>query len=208
MENRFKDTYSRISIDEDRRALMEDVIRRKKGGNMAVRSGLIVVTAALATLMIIPATRTRMVNAAADLISLISASGREVTVERHSNETIVSVDYTDNNKSYTAVENGRLYLTVGDVKKDVTDKCSMTDYYRYETLNADGSKSVILVGGTVDKHGWIELIFSAKGKYITNVMDVPVDPDDPSAKDPKSWFNISMHNEGVCCGVPELDDKL
>lgn len=208
MENRFKDTYSRISIDEDRRALMEDAIRRKKGGNTAVRSGLIVVTAALATLMIIPATRTRMVNAAVDLISLISASGREVTVERHSNETIVSVDYTDNNKSYTAVENGRLYLTVDDVKKDVTDKCSMTDYYRYETLNADGSKSVILVGGTVDKHGWIELIFNAKGKYITNVMDVPVDPDDPFSKDPKAWFNISMHNEGVCCGVPELDDKL
>ena len=84
----------------------------------------------------------------------------------------------------------------------------MTDYYRYETLNADGSKSVILVGGTVDKHGWIELIFNAKGKYITNVMDVPVDPDDPFSKDPKAWFNISMHNEGVCCGVPELDDKL
>jgi len=32
------------------------------------------------------------------------------------------------------------------------------------------------------------------------VQDVPGDPD--------AWFNISMHKEGVRCGVAELDDKL
>ena len=208
MENRFKDTYNKISIDEGRRAVMEEAIRRKKNGNVAARSVLIAVTAALAVMMIIPATRTRMVNAAAGLISLFSAGGQEITVEHKNKENKVSVDYTDSNKSYTAVENGRLYMVVGDVKKDVTDQCSMTDYYRYETVNPDGGKSVILVGGTVDRHGWIELIYDANGKYVTNVMDVPGDPDDALMKDPDAWFNISMHKEGVCCGVAELDDKL
>ena len=55
---------------------------------------------------------------------------------------------------------------------DITDSCSDTDYYRYEIANTDGSKSVILIGGTIENNGWVELVFDAKGNYVFNQMNV------------------------------------
>ena len=101
--------------------------------------------------MIIPATRTQIVNAATNLIRVFTAGGQEITVEQHPDESVVSIDY-DENKSYSLVENGRLYLVVGDVKIDITDQCSETDYYRYEITTAremsllSAVRSIIPVG--------------------------------------------------------------
>ena len=200
MENQFKSTYSKIKIDDSRRTEMETVIGSKKNKNAIwIRSSL-AVAGLIAVLFIIPATRTQIVNAATNLIRVFTAGGQEITVEQHSDESVVSIDY-DENKSYSLVENGRLYLVVGDVKIDVTNQCSDTEYYRYEIVNNDGSRNVIFIGGTINNPGWVELIFDASGNYVTNHMCI-------AGYDPCIWQEQAMHNEGVPCGNWDLDKEL
>ncbi len=200
MENQFKSTYSKIKIDDSRRTEMETVIGSKKNKNAIwIRSSL-AVAGLIAVLFIIPATRTQIVNAATNLIRVFTAGGQEITVEQHPDESVVSIDY-DENKSYSLVENGRLYLVVGDVKIDVTNQCSDTEYYRYEIVNNDGSRNVIFIGGTINNPGWVELIFDASGNYVTNHMCI-------AGYDPCIWQEQAMHNEGVPCGNWDLDKEL
>lgn len=204
MENQFKHTYNKIRIDEGRRTEIEAVIGRTKDKGKAWIGTLAAAAAAIVVLMAIPSTRTQIVNAATNLIKVFTAGGQEITVEQLPNESVVSIDY-DENKEYTLVENGRLYLVVGDVKIDVTDQCSETDYYRYEIVNNDGSKNVIFIGGTVNNPGWVELIFDASGNYITNHMRITgYDPE----TEPCIWQEQAMHNEGVPCGNWELDKEF
>ena len=200
MENRFKSTYDKIQINGGRKTEIEAVIEKTKNKGKAWIGTLAAVAAALVVLMIIPATRTQIVNAATNLIRVFTAGGQEITVEQHPDESVVSIDY-DENKSYSLVENGRLYLVVGDVKIDITDQCSETDYYRYEIVNNDGSRNVIIIGGTINNPGWVELIFDASGNYVTNHMCI-------AGYDPCIWQEQAMHNEGVPCGNWELDKEL
>ena len=124
--------------------------------------------------------------------------------KRNKNAIWISIDY-DENKSYSLVENGRLYLVVGDVKIDVTNQCSDTEYYRYEIVNNDGSRNVIFIGGTINNPGWVELIFDASGNYVTNHMCITgYDPQ----TNPCIWQEQAMHNEGVPCGNWDLDKEL
>ena len=204
MENRFKSTYDKIQINGGRKTEIEAVIEKTKNKGKAWIGTLAAVAAALVVLMIIPATRTQIVNAATNLIRVFTAGGQEITVEQHPDESVVSIDY-DENKSYSLVENGRLYLVVGDVKIDVTNQCSDTEYYRYEIVNNDGSRNVIFIGGTINNPGWVELIFDASGNYVTNHMCIAgYDPQ----TNPCFWQEQAMHNEGVPCGNWELDKEL
>lgn len=206
MENQFKSTYDRITIDDNRRTEMEAVIGNAKNKGKAKIGVAAIATAAVVGLMVVPVTRTQIVNAASMLIRVFTANGQEITIEQLPDESVVSIDY-DENKDYTLVQDGRLYLVVGDTKIDVTDQCSYTEYYRYEIVNSDGSRNVIFVGGTVENPGWVELIFDSAGNYVTNHMNIK-DSGNSVDDDPNAWFNRSMHNEGVPCGVWELDKEL
>ena len=201
MENQFKSTYSKIKIDDSRRTEIETVIGSKKNKNAIwIRSSL-AVAGLIAVLFIIPATRTEIVNA---IISVFTANGQEITVEQLPNESVVVVNEVDE-KGYARVENDRLYLVVGDVKIDVTDQCSETEYYRYEIVNNDGSRNVIIIGGTINNPGWVELIFDSSGNYVTNHMCITgYDPQ----TNPCIWQEQAMHNEGVPCGNWDLDKEL
>ena len=101
-------------------------------------------------------------------------------------------------------------MVVGDVKIDVTDQCSETEYYRYEIVKSNGYRNVIFVGGTVEDYGWVELIFDNTGKYITNSMggggsaQTRFDPADNRI----TWMDLAMHSEGVPCGNWDLDKEL
>lgn len=209
MENKFKSTYGKIRIDEGRRTEMEAIIGSKKNKNAIwIRSSL-AVAGLIAVLFIIPATRTEIVNAASRIISVFTANGNEITVEQLPNESVAVVNKVDE-KGYALVENGRLFFVLGDIKTDVTDQCSETNYYRYELVNSDGSKNVIFVGGTVEDYGWVELIFDNTGKYITNSMggggsaQTRFEPEDNRI----TWKELAMHNEGVPCGNWDLDKEL
>ena len=71
-------------------------------------------------------------------------------------------------------------------------------------VNSDGSKSVNLVGGTLDRAGFVELLYDANGKYVFNKMNVPADEDGFV----QPWVNNAMNSEGVPTGDPKLDNAL
>lgn len=204
MENKFKDAYGKIMIDGCRKAEMEAVIRKKKDKSVIWTRSLLVLAGLIAVLFVIPATRTQIVNAASNFIRVFTATNQEITVEQLPDESVVTVNDIEKT-NYTLVENGRLYLVIGDIKIDVTDQCSETEYYRYEINNNDGSKNVIFIGGTIENPGWVELIFDASGSYVTNHMHI--NGYDPQYN-PCIWEEQAMHNEGVPCGNWDLDKEL
>ncbi len=161
-----------------------------------------IAAAVCAVLLCIPATRTT-VSAAIDYIkqTFHLANGTEVTYEENSEGNSIQFTIsTDDVNGYTKVENGRLYLVLGDTKKDITDQCGPDKYFRHEIKNADGSHSVILIGGTPESCGWAELFFDKNGKYVFNSMNVE-DYNDP-------WLDEALNAEDVDCGNPYLDDEL
>ncbi len=199
MENKIKETFDKIEMDTDRKDSMREVIRNKRSKNYLWIRAAACIAACMTLLFCIPTTREFIVHAAVDLMKVFyTANGNEVIYIESTQETQFVIAF-DGNKSYAKVENGRLYFTLKNETIDITDQCSDTSYYRHVLSNPDGSRSVILVGGTIDDYGWVELIFDEDGKYIFNQMDI---------KEDNTWQNLAMHNEGVPCGDPNLDDLL
>ena len=161
-----------------------------------------VAAAVCAVLLCIPATRTT-VSAAIDYLkqTFHLANGGEVIYKESSEGNSISFSITsDDDNGYTKAEDGRLYFVFGNTKEDITDKCGPDKYFRHEIQNSDGSKSVILIGGTPESHGWAELFFDKNGKYIFNNMNVD-DYNDP-------WLDTALNAEGVDSGNPYLDEQL
>ena len=139
------------------------------------------------------------VSAAAEYIRQIFHFGDGTAVEIIHEEaaTMVSYHILQDINNYVCLENGRLYFVFDNNYVDITDKISEDTYFRYEKLLDDGGKSVILVGGTLDSYGWIELLFDENGNYITNRMNVPV----PEG----AWVDKAMAGENVPTGNPFYD---
>lgn len=211
-DSKFTDLYTKTMDNVTMSQENKDVIRAKlaeqaqtgRSGHRLARVGkyAAIAAAVCAVLLCIPATRTT-VSAAIDYIkqTFHLANGTEVTYEKNSEGNSIQFTIsTDDVNGYTKVENGRLYLVLGDTKKDITDQCGPDKYFRHEIKNADGSHSVILIGGTPESCGWAELFFDKNGKYVFNNMNVE-DYSDP-------WLNDALHAEGVDTGNPYLDDDL
>lgn len=73
------------------------------------------------------------------------------------------------------VEDGRIIFTLDGSNQDITDFCSETDYYKYETTDKDGFKYVIVVGGTPKNMGWGEFIWDPVGESWGSRGIVPLD---------------------------------
>lgn len=158
----------------------------------------------VATLFAIPKTRVMIVNAAERLIrSFHTADGGEVIYEEKDNELSFTVSEPID-CSYIEVSGDKIYLTVEDKIIDVTSYCDEKSYYRYEMMNSDGSKSVLFIGGSIERAGYVELVFDENGQYVFNKMQVPF----INGNDVEPWVDIAMHSEGVPCGNPELDNEL
>ena len=115
--------------------------------------------------------------------------------------TQISIKKADDEESFFNEKNGRIYFSLnGD---DITDTVEKQKYFRFE-INRENGKSVLIIGGESGKYGWCELVFDKSGKYITNRMNIPIGADEGTP----AWLNEAMHNEGVPCGVPELDSQL
>ena len=97
-----------------------------------------------------------------------------------------------------------LFMSVpfGASDSEIISTRSAEDYYRYEIKNEDGSREVILVGGTPDNYGWWGLLFDADGQYYWNHGNIPESISDPV------WQYKGCFDEGVPCGNPEYDDRL
>lgn len=204
----YKATMDNVTMPQDDkddlRAKLAEQSQTGRSGRKLIRIGkyAAIAAAVCAVLLCIPATRTT-VSAAIDYIkqTFHLANGTEVTYEENSEGNSIQFTIsTDDVNGYTKVENGRLYLVLGDTKKDITDQCGPDKYFRHEIKNADGSHSIILIGGTPESCGWAELFFDKNGKYVFNSMNVE-DYNDP-------WLNDALHAEGVDTGNPYLDDDL
>lgn len=194
---------SKESKDNIRASLAEKAQKgNTKGKAIRICRYAAIAAAVCAVLLCIPATRTT-VSAAIEYLkeTFHLANGAEVIYEQNSEGNSIKFSITTNDDTgYTQVDNGRLYFVLGDTKEDITGKCGPDKYFRHEIKNADGSHSVILIGGTPDSCGWCELFFDNNGKYIFNNMNVA------DYKDP--WLDTAMHAEGVDTGNPYLDDEL
>lgn len=122
------------------------------------------------------------------------ADGSEIMYSESENERTVTIEKV--HADYIKVTDDRVYFVLDDIQIDVTDECGDTSYFRYEIKNADGSRNVIFIGGTVENPGWVELVFDPEGKYVTNRMQI---------RGEDNWSDLAMYNEGVPCGDPELD---
>lgn len=206
MEKRIKQTFGKIEMEERRKAEIRQMIAEKAGKSEKKHSWLrhaVCAAACMALLLALPSTRTGIVQAADYFVGLFhTANGSEIIYEENDHERTFTFEVME--EDYLKVQDGRLYLTVGEECIDVTDRCSEDTWYRYEIANEDGGKNVILVGGTVEAPGWVELVFDADGNYVFNQMQVGAG----SGENTSAWVNAAMHSEGVPCGDPELDRQL
>ena len=57
------------------------------------------------------------------------------------------------------VRDGRIYIVLDGVEKDITKKCSEKKYYAWEHTYEDGTRFLIAVGGTPEKMGYFYVYF-------------------------------------------------
>ena len=196
-----KDTFDKIHMDEEKKEEIRKMLgegkaqkARRPGWVMPVRV-LATAAALIAVILIIPTTRNMVVSAAERLGFKKTKSGVEIdsssSVDENGNRSFsiqFSTPDTDKGK-YAQVKDGRLYLAADGNWTDVTDKCSATGYYKYETKDNDGDKVVIYVGGTVDENGSLEFTYDKDGQV--SVVFGYLDNQDAT------WVDAAFKNEGI-----------
>lgn len=196
MEKMINEAFDKITMEADKKREIRNNIAMHRASYGWVK-GVACAAFCLAALFVIPQTRAIIAKAADYVVQVFHSTGGDVIYEQSDNEMRFTIE--SNNNIFTEVEQGKVYLNVVDKKIDITDYCDGEKYYRYEIPYPDGSKSVILAGGTLEQSGWIELLFDENGTYVFNRMNVPADD---------GWSNAAMHSEGVPCGDPELDKSI
>lgn len=93
--------------------------------------------------------------------------GRIVRSVTEEGEDSVSVD-TGFAVDPAVVWNDRIFFTLDSSYTDITDQCSDTDYYQYESTDPDGSRHTVLIGGTPDHVGWAEFTLLPDGAFFSN----------------------------------------
>ncbi len=93
--------------------------------------------------------------------------GRIIEDINENGEDSVSVD-TGFAVDPVAIWNGHIYFTLDDSYQDITEECSDTDYYRYESCEEDGTRHIILIGGAIDHVGWAEYTLLPDGRMFSN----------------------------------------
>lgn len=202
MEQNVKKVFNKISMDDKKMIEIRESIAHKRKSPKWTRA-VACVAIGMATLFVIPSTRTMIVNAAEKFVQIFhTADGAEVLYEETDNEVSFSVSYPVD-CTYVEISGDKIYMTVDEKKIDVTEYCDKESYYRYEIVNNNGSKSVLFVGGSLGKVGYVELVFDENGKYVFNKMEVPTINNDG---DVEPWVINAMHDEGVPTGNIELDN--
>jgi len=171
-----KETFDKIVLNEDRKLRMRENILEKKSRKMTWVIPVISVCAAIAVVMIVPFTRTAVVNAAEKLWKAFTSShnGYSVSVSETKETEVygekiqsfeVNISQSAKTVDFAQVKDGKLFLVLDGEWTDITDKCSDTKYYKKEIEEPDGSKTLIFVGGTPEDFGWFHL-FKHNGTYM------------------------------------------
>lgn len=66
-------------------------------------------------------------------------------------------------------EDGRLYFLADGQETDITDLCSYTTPYVYESTDQDGNRHILIVGGELDAIGYAEFIMDPDGQPMGGI---------------------------------------
>lgn len=102
-------------------------------------------------------------------------------------------------KTLCEVRNGRIILFPEGDAKDITDLCSETQYYAWETTYEDGVRLLVLAGGTPEAAGGLYVYFFPDG---VKAFDLPNAYDYDSAE----WFPRAVSDYGLEFLCPEPPD--
>ena len=87
-------------------------------------------------------------------------SGGQLVIEPGS----ASITFNDDEAAPLTIEDGRLWFTADGEKVDITGKVDENTPYIYERTDpATGNKGYVIVGGTIDDHGWAEIFMTEDG---------------------------------------------
>ncbi len=70
------------------------------------------------------------------------------------------------NSDPVKVENRQIFFVLDGSNTNITDQCSETSYYKYESTDDKGYRHVVIVGGTVDNIGFAEFVWDKDGNFI------------------------------------------
>lgn len=218
MEDMMKELFDDLVLDETKKSeIRKSIISTKTQKYTGVKIAITSLAAILLVLFSVPFTRNAIVSAATKCIKVfIFSNGETLTVGSEPDETYVALDNTNENlnstyingleyteNEYVNTENGRVIFTYEDITLDITEQCSNSTYYRFETTDNNGYRIIICVGGESDNIGWLKLIFSPDGEYLFN--ESKIDHERPCEC---RWHDLAAFNEGVPCGNPEFDSLL
>lgn len=123
----------------------------------------------------------RLLTAAALLVSAIAlmgfAFGERITKLLGGGRIVEGID--ENGEDSVSVDTGfavdpvtiwndHIYFTLDGSYQDITEECSDTDSYRYESCDEDGTRHIILIGGAPDHVGWAEYTLLPDGRIFSN----------------------------------------
>lgn len=63
------------------------------------------------------------------------------------------------------VKDSQVYFMLDGSSRNITAQCTEETYYQYETIDANGNRHVVLVGGTPENIGWAEFLWTKGGKF-------------------------------------------
>lgn len=86
------------------------------------------------------------------------------------------------------VEGNQIYFILDGSDINITDQCSDSKYYKYETVDDNGYRHVVLIGGTADNIGFAEFVWDKDGSFIGSSASIN-SPEEPEwLKSAKSEF--------------------
>lgn len=63
------------------------------------------------------------------------------------------------------IEDGKIYFILDGSDTNITNQCSESSYFKYETTNEAGYRNVVVIGGTADNIGMAEFVWNENGEF-------------------------------------------
>lgn len=88
-------------------------------------------------------------------------TGASIQYEKTDDGGVITYGQFDTDKAIppAKVVNGKLIFTLDGSSLDITDLCSETEYYRYDSTDPDGYRHTLIIGGTPEDWGYAEYIW-------------------------------------------------
>lgn len=81
--------------------------------------------------------------------------------------SFVSAEITGGDNLPVEVAGGRIYFVHGDTREDITDQCSEDSYFSYEETSEDGSRQVLIIGGTPENVGYVNFVWMPNDAFAS-----------------------------------------